>query len=203
MLLLLYSHIGYRGNPVGHNDIKTTISIWLAEGKDYEVFRMGSCVWWAIWLARDEMIFQGKNLNIHKIIREAQYWFKLSQQPVEDVYMDSEVMQRSEDVPRWMPPPSDRLKINVDAAFSNGAGACAAVARNFERSFKGGSTIGHLSSPLEAETRVVKLGVELGIKMNQSRFITESDSQTIVRIPNNETSSIPWRLRPDSCSIFH
>ena len=63
--------------------------------------------------------------------------------------------------PTWIPPPTDHVKINVDAALDSSKSALAVVARNYRGDvlFIWGK-VHHLCSPLQAEASALLWAVQ-------------------------------------------
>lgn len=85
----------------------------------------------------------------------------------------------------WQKPPSDFVKINFDAAYSNntGSGAWGCVARSDQGEFLAAAAgkLDHLTGPLHAEAEACVKAVEASAGMGLHRVHFESDSQVLVK----------------------
>ncbi|XP_026399374.1 uncharacterized protein LOC113295238 [Papaver somniferum] len=94
--------------------------------------------------------------------------------------------------PEWTAPPSNTIKINVDAALRNGQYA---IARDHQGNYCGASTkLGWSNFPVVAETDAFLLAAELAQWLNLDSVIIELDCQVVVKILKGESHSSPWRI---------
>ena len=86
---------------------------------------------------------------------------------------------------KWQRPRVGMLKINVDAAVSKVTNSIAtgAIARDDNGVVRGILLKGHtgINSPRVAEAIAIREGLNLGIAMNVSKVIIESDAESIVK----------------------
>ncbi|XP_026410899.1 uncharacterized protein LOC113306140 [Papaver somniferum] len=190
------SPLGCRTERYSGMSCKQIIAGWLAEKGNYEAFKMGSCVMWAMWKNRNDKVFNGKNNSIQSIIREAIYWFHYSSSMLPEDELQAHITTLRKAAGKWKPPEDNWIKLNVDVAFDNYKAGWAVVARDSATSFKGCGTNSHeVLSPIEAETRVVLLATDFTVISRLQRVIIESDAEEVIKILNEEKGYIPWILR--------
>jgi len=106
-------------------------------------------------------------------------------------------VNESSDVPisrlptqRWQRPPSNTLKVNIDAAFvaETNAGAIGAVARDDAGDFLMAMTkrLPAVASALAAEAEALRAGVQLIYSVSHGSVIMETDSLELVGLWNNK-----------------
>ncbi|KAK5811282.1 hypothetical protein PVK06_026610 [Gossypium arboreum] len=92
----------------------------------------------------------------------------------------------------WQTPPAGYIKVNVDAAVSNGCSGFAAVARD-DDGFVLGGCYKFRNEELEAswaELEALTVGIKLAKKLKANQVILESDSATLVNKVNKWTQDI-------------
>ncbi|XP_026459561.1 uncharacterized protein LOC113360246 [Papaver somniferum] len=175
---------------------KQIIAGWLAEKGNYEVFKMGSCLMWALWKNINDKIFNCRNHSIQSIIKEAVFWFNYSSPVLPEEELQTYTNQHSASATEWKLPKANWTKLNVDAAYDNFNAGWAVVARDPDASFKGcGTKSREVLSPIEVETRAVLLAVEFSEVMGLQRVIIKSDAEKVIKMLTKEHANIPWRLR--------
>ncbi|XP_026415795.1 uncharacterized protein LOC113311158 [Papaver somniferum] len=95
---------------------------------------LGMAICWDIWKCRNAKVFDQKNMNVHDALTIALYWFNIYHNYNGDEELNGmESNHQTAVVPTnvtWTPPDHPTIKINVNAAWRDGAFACAAVARD-------------------------------------------------------------------------
>ncbi|XP_026378834.1 uncharacterized protein LOC113273307 [Papaver somniferum] len=162
-VVLLTSPLLWRVEAGGITIIKEVIAEWVLE-KDHDKFKMGACIFWAIWKSRNQAIFNKLKPNIHSIISETSYRFVQDQNPGDmlNTPIESDMLNCTSFC--WLPLNGSIIKINFDGAAGPRRFACVAVIRDYSSSFQGGQAkvLGFIS-PLKAETNGALLGVELAL----------------------------------------
>ncbi|XP_026435722.1 uncharacterized protein LOC113333468 [Papaver somniferum] len=144
---------------------------------------MGACLWWAIWNARNKVVFEKRSFNIQTIINEGLYWY--------NSYKDSEaddvdgiqppVTQPANQVLQVIPPVPHFIKVNADAAVAADKSYAAAIARDEHGSILGaGSVIFNTTSPLITEAHSFLLAIDF--------------AQRLEVILQKKNKTIPWRI---------
>ncbi|XP_026416570.1 uncharacterized protein LOC113312008 [Papaver somniferum] len=135
--ILCASPLSLRTSEQPDLNIKDYIKQWLEEGGDYIKLKWGACVWWAIWKARNALVFNRESLNINSIIKKTMSWFNLevSVGEIEDMPTETNYLETSKD--SWEPPEENIIKINFDGAAGHKGFACGAVARYGSVGFRG------------------------------------------------------------------
>ena len=86
-------------------------------------------------------------------------------------------------MPKWIPPPADTMKINVDAAISKNTGraAAAAVARDGTGAFQGASVlvIQGITDPESMETITCRAGLALASDLTFRKVRIASDNISV------------------------
>lgn len=190
------------GSPLGCRtahytglSINQVIAGWLMEKGNVEVFKMGSCVMWALWKNRNSKVFDNKDQSIQSIIKEAVYWFNYTVPLLPEEEQEVQPCISKQPATKWSRPETEWTKLNMDAAFDNFKGAWAVVARDHDIKFKGCGTMSHaVLNPIEAEIRAFLLATEFAVMTRLQRVIFESDAELVVRMLTDEKDHIPWRL---------
>ena len=88
-------------------------------------------------------------------------------------------------MPKWIPPPADTMKINVDAAISKNTGraAAAAVARDGMGAFQGASVlvIQGITDPESMEAIACREGLALASDLTFRKVRIASDNISVVK----------------------
>ncbi|XP_026378745.1 uncharacterized protein LOC113273202 [Papaver somniferum] len=152
---------------------------------------MGATICWALWKARNSLVFENKQLQVQEILKIFGYWFNLYFGVAETMETEGASQPHVTDnnhTHTWIPPPTDTFKINVDAAAKNGHYASAAIVRNHEGKCCGASTrLGSSDALVEAEADGFSLDVDLAVWLGLESIIIEGDCQVVVNILNGET----------------
>lgn len=75
--VLFASPMNLRTGLRPNDTVQDCISRWLNEGGDFCNMKMGACMFWALWKARNNIVFNKGKFVIQSIIKEAMYWFNL------------------------------------------------------------------------------------------------------------------------------
>ncbi|RYR23368.1 hypothetical protein Ahy_B03g068605 [Arachis hypogaea] len=130
-------------------------------GRDQEriLCNMG-CVYWYIWKARNQYIFQQTNINPEQVIINAEYlaaeYHNTTRgSSTEHISSNGRIGDRKRIT--WRPPPQDRLKVNTDAAFhrDTGKAASAVVVRNWRGKIVTGTTSKFITTSALAAKKIV------------------------------------------------
>ena len=134
-----------------------------------------------IWKGRNKFTFQQEPLNPILIINPAsglvKEFFDKVQSP------RSSVLESSKFLKCWRPPPHNRLKCNVDAAFhaDSNVGAIAAIIRDSSGTMITASARKiHCPSSLVAESLAVREGLQLAHNCLCESIVLESDNLQII-----------------------
>ena len=96
----------------------------------------------------------------------------------------SSTLGQSQTEPKWVKPPFDHYKLNVDASFyPNGSGEVAAVFRNRRGEAVAGESwmLKHMMSAVTAESIAIKKGLDLVERLGCKRITVESDSLEVIK----------------------
>ncbi|XP_026411159.1 uncharacterized protein LOC113306437 [Papaver somniferum] len=100
------------------NSVMDIISHWLEYPDQGIMLNLGGCLLWNIWKTKNDLVFSNIQIAFGPCIRKS----------LEDALnFCSEIQVNQFDTAVWELPPSTFVKINVDAAYSDGKGAVAAV----------------------------------------------------------------------------
>ncbi|XP_026445571.1 uncharacterized protein LOC113346221 [Papaver somniferum] len=192
------SPFGLRLQDNQHFTLHQLIGQWLNHQDSRYIFGLGASICWALWKARNSMVFERKQLNVQGILNIALYWFNLYYRFNEDGETEANNQQQVEintHAPNWVTPPANVIKINVDAAVKDGHYAAAAITRNHEGICCGASTILGLSDkPVVAEADGFLLAVEPAIWLGFDDVIIERDCQVVTKVLRGKMYSPPWRI---------
>jgi ribonuclease HI len=137
---------------------------------------------WAIWYVRRKAIHEDSfqsSLSTHCFIER--YIADLDLIKPEQ----GKAVGSKQRVARWIPPPADTIKINVDAAISKNTGraAAAAVARDGAGVFQGASVLvtQGITDPETMEAIACSEGLALASDLAIRRFRMASDNINVVR----------------------
>ncbi|XP_026410366.1 uncharacterized protein LOC113305559 [Papaver somniferum] len=176
--------------------VKDYLASWLNEGGEYMKFKMGTCLYWDLWKARNNIIFNGGKFSIQGTLKEAMYWYnmQLSTDVYEVIPTEKDILQDEKDL--WEPPPDNKVKINFDGAAGSKGYACSAVARDNTANFKGGpNKVLNFISAVEAETHGAHLAVDLDICKGLNDVIIDEDSLIIMNSLRYRHYQYPWRIQ--------
>ena len=97
-------------------------------------------------------------------------------------------------MPRWIPPPADTLKINVDAAISKNMGraAAAAVARDGTGAFQGASVLitQGVTDPESMEAIACREGLAIASDLAMRKVRIASDNINVVKNIRGDSKGI-------------
>ncbi|XP_026384836.1 uncharacterized protein LOC113280430 [Papaver somniferum] len=169
---------------------------------------LGMAICWAICKCRNAKVFDQKNMNDHDALTIALYWFNLYHNYIgEEELNGMERNHQTAAVPTnltWTPPDHPTIKINVDAAWRDGAFACAAVTGDNTGYCHGADTMLERSdSVIFAEATGFQLVVDLALWLNLNNILIEGDSQMVVKTLKGELRKIPWRFWSLKDDITH
>ncbi|XP_026451969.1 uncharacterized protein LOC113352358 [Papaver somniferum] len=150
---------------------------------------------WAIWKARNAMVFEHKTIDIQGTLEIALYWYNLFFNFTDDEEVQISENNQAVDNTSWKSPSHPYIKINVDATWKNGVYACAAAVRDCNGiCCVAGSRVGRTDSVVYAEADSFKLVADLAIWLNVNHIIVEGDSQVLVKSLNGELRKVPWKI---------
>ncbi|KAL9423014.1 hypothetical protein AB3S75_035159 [Citrus x aurantiifolia] len=193
------THVNATMQDVGREDMLSVMLSLVRKMPKREV-EFVIAVWWVLWHARNQFIFEGRNLNPLMIIAKANTIIETYQ----GMYgMDQLSKSGNETIKQdqWRLPPSGHYKINVDAAVHieqqlTGLGA---VIRNSKGQVLGAAvrSTTFQEDITTAEAEAVKWGMEMAKKARLMDVIVETDCMEVVNLANNETSNrkeIMWTI---------
>ncbi|OVA03843.1 Reverse transcriptase zinc-binding domain [Macleaya cordata] len=213
--ILLASPVGFRVED-SNISISKLFTVWLQSNSTGETFRLGICLLWSLWKARNRALFDNKEFYISIVIKNALKVFNdysvVSTDIFQSMRVDSAPNLVAPQQLHWLPPAEDVIKIHVDRAIGHSNSSCAAIAHNANCVFEGcGTQCNPLCSPEEAEAMAFLLGLQLALKMNFTTCIIEGDALNVIRCINDTSTPIPWRIRsiilhirsllPSFCSV--
>jgi hypothetical protein len=153
----------------------------MMESLAHEEFVTMAVTLWAIWYARRKIIFENEYqspLSTHVFVQNYLKDLAISL-PRKPVSGRDKVAH-----PKWIPPSSGFMKINVDAAVSKmeKKGAVGAVYRDFEGDFVGTSAvfIDGISNPGTLEALACRETMALATDLNLQSFVVASDCAMVV-----------------------
>ncbi|KAE8659457.1 hypothetical protein F3Y22_tig00116962pilonHSYRG00458 [Hibiscus syriacus] len=170
-------------------------------------------VFWSIWKARNAMVFEGSTIDRQSLFFFIRFrlskWFlaKYPKFPIqEDVLIgdpslaDGIQVHKLKDckVNRWIPPPVDYLKMNVDGAvrLDGSDGGIGGILRDWNSCtlLNFSENVGQGPPPV-AELKAIKRGIEVFLSscwVSVSRLIVESDCK----------SAVDWIQSPALAPVF-
>ena len=176
---------------IRRDDMLSTMHSLMRKGAKSEIDYVAS-IWWATWHARNKLLFEGKKPNPRETVAKAKA-IVVAYQSMQFKEQDSPRSIKEKEAQRWNPPPSSKLKINVDAAVhaeSQMAGL-GAVIRNSQGqvvvaavksiNFQGDVSI--------AEAKAVQWGMEVASKASFTNVIVETDCSMVADLANNKVSN--------------
>ncbi|XP_026454732.1 uncharacterized protein LOC113355956 [Papaver somniferum] len=207
--ILFASPLSLRVGEQPSMTIQNHVTQWLDEGGDYTKLKMGACVWWAVWKARNVVIFNRAKLNIQSVLKEALYWANMetTAEDMNNMLTETDIMESQKN--NWEPPEVEKIKINFDGAAGPRGFACGAVARDSKSSFQGckNQSLNYCKA-VEAEGKRALLAVDLARRKGFRDIILERDSITVINAlkyahykPNWRIQSTIDRIR-DELSLF-
>lgn len=160
---------------------------------------LGMSICWAIWKARNAKVFENKGVSIQGVLATTSHWYNLYFNFIEaEEALEVNTNQENPTTEAnniWRAPDYPKVKINVDAAWKDGAYACAALARDSNGNWCGvGTKAGRSNSVVSAEAEGFKLATELAVWLNLGNVIIEDDSQVVVNSLKGVLRKIPWRI---------
>ncbi|XP_026419894.1 uncharacterized protein LOC113315863 [Papaver somniferum] len=198
-LILFASPLSLRIINDGQTSLRSLVSSWLEISDNGQYFCLGASLLWAIWHARNKLVSEKEKININSVINHGLFWFNLYYNDNEDPELSTATGTGHIPVTHrcnpWIPPTTDAVKINIDAAIGKNNSSCAVVARDSQGRFlSAGTSLSAIRNPLVSEAGGFLLAFSLASRMNYNNIEIESDSQSIVRILNGESTRIPWRI---------
>ncbi|XP_024033533.1 uncharacterized protein LOC112095662 [Citrus clementina] len=176
---------------IRRDDMLSTMHSLMRKGAKSEIDYVAS-IWWATWHARNKLLFEGKKPDPRETVAKAKA-IVVAYQAMQFKEQDSPSSIKEKEAQRWNPPPSSKLKINVDAAVhaeSQMAGL-GAVIRNSQGqvvvaavksiNFQGDVSI--------VEAKAVQWGLEVASKASFTNVIVETDCSMVANLANNKVSN--------------
>ncbi|XP_021866523.1 uncharacterized protein [Spinacia oleracea] len=157
---------------------------WVARKLESEQLRTFMALVWAAWHCRNKVIFDGS--GVVDAVSVAAGFVRLNEEyslynaKVSGTTMSHVCTSNAS----WLPPPSNCVKLNVDAHVLEGNGVSfGAVIRDEEGKLLVAAVkrIGANWQPEMAEAGAARYGVELARRLGYSSVILESDSLKVVR----------------------
>ncbi|KAL9293400.1 putative ribonuclease H domain-containing protein [Arabidopsis thaliana] len=156
---------------------------------------------WRIWKARNKFVFEKYSQCPLKLVsqstEEVKEWTRTRRSS-----RSTQVVTPSHPSPkRWTKPTSSYVKINFDASFhiNNTASSGGWVIRDHEGSAKawGSSTLEHVNTPLEAETKALLVAMQQTWIRGYRRVHFEGDCEVLINTINGR------RSRSDIANLLH
>ncbi|KAL9450019.1 hypothetical protein AB3S75_011871 [Citrus x aurantiifolia] len=176
---------------IRRDDMLSTMHSLMRKGAKSDIDYVAS-IWWSTWHARNKLLFEGKKPDPRKTVAKAKA-IVVTYQSMQFKEQGSPRSIEEKKAQRWNPPPSSKLKINVDAAVhaeSQMAGL-GAVIRNSQGqvvvaavksiNFQGDVSI--------AEAKAVQWGMEVARKASFTNVIIETDCSMVADLANNKVSN--------------
>lgn len=140
-----------------------------------------SLLLWSIWSARNHLVFEGKQKTAEEIVGGAQSYLLEFKRAVGASKSEMEKSTRQKQ--RWIPPPRNHYKINVDGAFDGDRAGAGVVIRDSD-----GKIMAALAAKAQSGVDAEQLellallrGLKVAMDLNVSSFWLETDCQTPVR----------------------
>uniref|UniRef100_A0A2N9G2U3 CCHC-type domain-containing protein n=1 Tax=Fagus sylvatica TaxID=28930 RepID=A0A2N9G2U3_FAGSY len=146
----------------------------------------------SIWLLRNQVVHNDGKLNHLAIVenleaRVLEHWFILN--PLLGV------VARTMNPPSWSVPPSNVLKLNVDAALKDGVATLAVVVRNdMGHVINGWAKKVETTDPATVEAAALLWALEIAVENKFTKIVVEGDAKLCIDAITIETTSIPWRI---------
>ncbi|XP_026447494.1 uncharacterized protein LOC113348015 [Papaver somniferum] len=177
------------------------IQFWINQPDQGIMLNLGSCFLWNIWKTRNDKVFNNIQSSVQPYVHKALQDFKNFDLHHVLNYCSSVHIQYQTTI-QWKPPPPYHIKINVDAAYSDGKGAAAAIAADSAGSHLGSGALYFDSfSLMVAEEKDYGLGSQLARRIQGSRIIIEGDAEDIPKAITGNKNDIPWSIHSTILSI--
>ena len=137
----------------------------------------GAFICEAIWRARNQAIFEGKETNPIELCQKVDKTIVEHRMSIA-IHLG---FQLPKPVQRWKKLPRDSIKINVDATFKDSNSSIAVVARDWrgEVVFACAKRV-YSNIPLQAKAEAIKWALSLAKSLDTTAMIVESDSKVCV-----------------------
>ncbi|OVA01392.1 Reverse transcriptase zinc-binding domain [Macleaya cordata] len=190
-----YSPLGVRCDVFG--SVTELIDSWVSHNE--EAYKLGACLIWNFWKARNRKYFDNEDMCFTKINKAALRCLNdYSSNFLEEGTIELEIINSASTSSytfQWVPPPRGVKKINVDAAFKDNKFAVAAVARDSMGSFLGCITVIGITDSVETvELHALILGLKFSSRFDNNPCWLEGDSLKVISWVNDSSSKPPWRL---------
>ncbi|KAH9742605.1 hypothetical protein KPL70_003002 [Citrus sinensis] len=176
---------------VRREDMLSTMHSLMRKGAKSEIDYVAS-IWWATWHARNKLLFEGKKPDPMETVARAKAILD-AYQSMQFKEQESPRSIKEKKMQRWNPPPSTKLKINVDTAVHaesqmTGLGA---VIRNSQGQVVvvAVKSITFQGDVLIAEAKAVQWGMEGATKASFTNVIVETDCSMVADLANNKVSN--------------
>ncbi|KAL4271151.1 hypothetical protein GQ457_13G007950 [Hibiscus cannabinus] len=135
---------------------------------------------WALWTARNKLIFKGQTQNPNVLSTFVRSY--LSELNLLSARLNPQISVINK---RWSSPPSSFYKINVDASFhsADSVAGLGVVVRDEEGFILGAfsSLAFHVPSAFAAEALAARCGVQFDLELGLTRVILEGDALSIIK----------------------
>ncbi|XP_026416829.1 uncharacterized protein LOC113312282 [Papaver somniferum] len=190
------SPLSLRIGECPNQSVQDIILQWMEEGGDHSKLKMGICVFWEIWKARNEVVFNKKKFSVQKVIQEALYWYNMKMEvvPTDVQLTEDDLMGAEKDY--WEPPEGEKIKIDFDGAAGSKGFACGVIARD-----KGAKVLGCQNKIIdyctadETEAFSALLAVELGFSKGFRNIILEGDSLHVINALKHKHYTANWKIK--------
>ncbi|OVA13713.1 hypothetical protein BVC80_1765g3 [Macleaya cordata] len=184
--------------------LESVLLQWLEHDTGSEAFRLGLCIMWSLWKARNRLVFEQIQPDIHRIIDAACSLEKEYSEPFSESIDLQQSLQATAPIQRWSPPTGTAIKINVDGGFILPKCSAAAVARNSDGEFLGCSTlISTCTSPLEAEAIAFRLGSQFASRFEVDHVIIEGSPENGSATPSPSSRTLSFVFYLSVSRLFH
>ncbi|XP_024171847.1 uncharacterized protein LOC112177831 [Rosa chinensis] len=136
---------------------------------------------WALWKNRNKKLWNDTTQTTQAIVVGSLTWYQKFLQ-VQQMQIQSQSAKPSK---YWTPPPTQKLKINVDRAFlpSKHIGGIGGFIRRDDGSFVAGfsQSFQYVSSPKQVKLLAIRTGIDLLLQLRLGNIYVESDCQLAIQ----------------------
>ncbi|XP_026385060.1 uncharacterized protein LOC113280680 [Papaver somniferum] len=167
------------------------IQNWLLQPDRGIMLNLGACIILNIWKARNEYVFSDITISVQLCMSRALQDFKaFDLHHALNFCADININTSTNAI--WERPPPLVVKVNVDAAFKDGKGAAAAVARvTYGNHIGSGCIFFNMSSSMSVEAKSYSFGLQLSLRLQVPKIIVDGNATTIPAVIKGSTDDIP------------
>lgn len=174
-----------------------TVKAWLnCEDDDHEKFKFGAILMWNIWKARNKKVFERLDTPPSRVIHMATAQYQVLRNAFSGAIIQNDENQFTSQPMKkvkWNPPPSEKLKLNVDGATSHTRADGACIIRDHNGSLFAAKCF--TTRAMEAETiemLVIREGLLWLKELKISGATLEGDAEKLIRILRSDSETPPW-----------